>query len=181
MVMSRLQELFENSAESDPFEKLYTEFFTPVYRYVFMRLRDKDISMDIVQTVFLKAYQNRNTIRYDEGLRYLYTIARNTLIDHLRKKHSVAMNDLDEFMERIPDSSVIQPEQAAISDDNAQFVQKLLGFLSESQREAITLRYIQELDYDEMALITGKSESTLRQSVSRGLRILQEHYTTHYE
>ncbi len=179
--LNNLFELFEDHCEPDSFEQLYSEYFTPIYRYVFTRLHDKDLSMDIVQTVFMKAFEHRSTIRYAEGLRYLYTIARNQVIDHLRKKHAISMNDFDEFIEHVADSSIIQPEYSAISGDNVQLVQELLMHLSESQREAITMHYIQELDYAEMALITGKSENTLRQSVSRGLRALSEYYQTYYD
>ena len=174
-------DLVESIDESDSFEELYSKYFTKIYRYVFMRLHDKETSMDIVQMVFLKAFQHKESIRYDESLRYLYTIARNQLIDHLRKKHTIHLNDFDGFIENMADMSIPRPDSAAVFADNVHLVEMLLKKLPESQREIITLHYINELDYFEMALITGKSESTLRQSVSRGLRTLQEIYQTHLD
>ena len=185
MIMKSSKNLFDlletYSAEPDSFERLYSDFFTPVYRYIFSRLHDKEVSMDIVHNVFLKAFQHKESIRYQEGLRYLYTIARNQVIDHLRKKHAINLENFDEFIEHIPDTSFAHPEQSAISSDNIQIVNNLLGMLPQSLCDAVTLHYINELDYDEMSLITGKPESTLRQSVSRGLQKLQEYYKTYYD
>jgi len=63
-------------------------YVTPVYRYVLMRLHNTDDAEDVVQETFMKAYQAID--RYeDEGkgmLPYLFTIARNLLINHTKKK-----------------------------------------------------------------------------------------------
>lgn len=167
----------------DSFEVLYTEFFTPLYTYVFYRIRDKEITMDIIQTVFLKAFNNKDQIRKDEALRYLYTIARNQTIDYLRKKHAISFDEFEHFIEKTPDDSILDPEQNTIIYDEKDFIQKILSTLPESQREIITLRYLQELEYPEIAAMVNKSEDTIRQIVSRTLRSLSEKYINynHYE
>ena len=168
--------LIEGSHRDDVFEVLYTDYFSPIYRYVFYRLRDKDLSMDIVQNVFLNVFNHKDTIRLDKALPYLYTVARNQIIDYLRKKHSIAIDDFDNFIERIADDSIPLPEQSAQTSEQVTWVRKALAMLPETQKEAVILHYLQDLDYSEMTSITGKSESALRQSVSRGVRTLQDYY-----
>lgn len=184
MLMNRdqnLNEIIADHTNPELFEQLYTDFFTPIYRYVITRLHDRDVSIDIVQTVFMKAFEHKESIRSEHALPYLYTIARNQVIDHIRKKHGVNLSDFDEFIEHVTDESMHNPEQMAVRENTISLVQNMLAQLPELQREAITLHYIADRSYKEMAEITGKSEATLRQSVSRGLRALQEYYTSHSE
>ncbi len=171
--------LQDAETSDDSFELLYSSFFTPIYRYLFTRLGDREVAMDLAQNVFIKAFQHYETLRQDHALRYLYTIARNQLIDHLRKKHTVRLEDFDQFVERVVDDSIVNPEIMGQRGDKVIQIRGMLATLPESQREAITLRYIQELDYDEMEMITGKSAEALRQAVSRGLQKLKTYY--HYE
>lgn len=174
------KEFFESSApDQGSFEVLYSSYFTPIYRYIFIRLRDRDIAMDLVQSVFLKAFQHRDTLKKDQALQYLYTIARNQIIDYLRKKHTIHMDDFDQFIEQITDVSIQNPERAYNANEGAQLVAEMLQTLSEAERDAITLRYIQDLEYDAMEMITGKSQTALRQLVSRGIQKLKDRY--HYE
>lgn len=166
----------DTQEDQDSFEVLYTDFFTPIYKYVFYRIRDKEITMDIIQTVFLKAFMHKDRIQKQDALKYLYTIARNQLIDHLRKKHAISLDAVENFIEKTPDDSVLDPEKTTIVNNEKEFVQKMLSTLPELQREIITLRYLQELEYSEIAAITGKTEEALRQIVSRAMRILHKQY-----
>lgn len=161
----------------DSFELLYGDYFTPIYKYIYYRIRDREITMDMVQNVFLKAFTNRESIRESDALKYLYTIARNQLIDHLRKKHSISFDAFENFIERTPDESIANPEENTIINNEKDFIQKILITLPEPQREVIILRYLQELEYSEIAGITGKNEATIRKTVSRALKILQERYS----
>lgn len=166
----------DTQEDQDSFEVLYTDFFTPIYKYIFYRIRDKEITMDIIQTVFLKAFMHKDKIQKQDALKYLYTIARNQLIDHLRKKHAISLDAVENFIEKTPDDSVLDPEKTTIVNNEKEFVQKMLSTLPELQREIITLRYLQELEYSEIAAITGKTEEALRQIVSRAMRILHKQY-----
>lgn len=176
-LLSFYQAIPDAVMNQDSFEMLYSDYFIPIYKYVYYRIRDKEIAMDLVQTVFLKAFIKREFIRKEDALKYLYTIARNQLIDYLRKKHPLSLDTFESFfLERIPDESIENPEIQMSHIDEKNFIQKMLTSLSESQREIITLRYLQELDYSEIAEITGKSEVSVRKTVSRALKILQDYY-----
>lgn len=161
------------------FEFLYAEYFTRLYRYVYFRLHDKETSMDIVQNVFIKAYEHIEDINLEQALRYLYTVARNQLIDHLRKKHSIILDSFDDFVGNISDNN-LDPEDALQLNEEYSSLHTALASLPETARDIIALRYLQELEYSEIAHITGKSELSIRKAVSRSLAMLRDKMK-HYE
>jgi RNA polymerase sigma-70 factor (ECF subfamily) len=166
----------ENHPEESSFEILYANFFTPLYRYVFFRIRDKETVIDIVQTVFMKAFQEGNKLNSATALRFLYTVARNQVIDYWRKKRSLTMDNFDEFVEH-QISSDSTPEHELNIQEEILSLHDMVATLPEIQRDMITLRYLQELEYHEIAEITGRTEESIRQAVSRGIKTLQERYS----
>jgi len=166
--------LLAKAGNSEAFGSLYKLYYTPIYRYIHYRLKDKDEVPDLVQTVFLKVYNALSSISETtkEPLAYFYTVARNTLIDYRRKKKDIYILD-DEFA---PD--VVSEERGAdeIFDDTSMFesVRSAMKELSKEQQEVLTLKFIQDLSYKEIAQILGKREDAVRQLQSRGLKILKD-------
>ena len=91
--------LSAKSGEEEAFGRLYEIYFTPVFRYIYFRTKDKLIAENISQEVFLKSFENIS--RFEERgrpfLAYLFTIARNKVIDHWKKPKDVLMNEEREF------------------------------------------------------------------------------------
>lgn len=77
-------------------------------------------------------------------------------------KNTISFDEFEHFIEKTPDNSILDPEQNTIIYDEKDFIEKILSTLPESQREIITLRYLQELEYPEIAAITGKNERASR-------------------
>lgn len=160
----------------ESFEVMYGDYFTPLYKYVYFRIHDKEIAVDIVQTAFLKALEHKNIIRNEQALQYLFTIARNLLIDHFRKKHLVHMDDFDQFVSNISDSDQENPEDEIIRHNKEINLRSALSRLPEMAQDMLTLRYLQELEYQEIAAITGKTETAVRQAVSRSVKLLRQEF-----
>src|SRR3990167_9724255 len=95
------------NGDSVAFDELYIHVFTPIYRYVYFRVKRKEDAEDIAQTVFLRSYQSLPRFE-DKGvspLAYFYSIARNPEIDHWRKKREILFGDMGDGVFDIPDSS----------------------------------------------------------------------------
>jgi RNA polymerase sigma factor (sigma-70 family) len=166
---------FDHASQNrDSFEVLYMDYFTPIYRYVFFRIADRESVMDIVQTVFLKAFQSKDSIDSDRALAYLYTIARNSIIDFYRKKHAVSLQDFDDYIQMIADKTILNPEQEGVRSDNKTYIYQLLDHLSQSEKDVVIMKCLQELSYSEIAEILGKSEEAIRQIQSRALKKLKQ-------
>lgn len=155
------------------FEELYKDSFVPVYRYAYARLGHREAAEDIAQIVFTKAWEKRD--RYEErgkpALAYLFTIARNAIIDRQRRKEPIVMDDAQLARLEIPDDQ--DPTTTAQQSENVRSIHAALAELSEEQRDVVLLRYISELSYTEISKITGKSEEALRKTVSRAIHELQ--------
>lgn len=163
------------SGDAAAFGELYERYFTPVYRYLFLRCGDRLLAEDLSQTVFLKAYQSVASLR-DQGrppLAYLFTIARNSLIDYWRKKREVPFDVLGETARTIP-TTAGDPRETASSHEAANLVRSAIRGLTDSEQEVIILKFLNELSNREVAEILGKSEAAVRQLQCRGLRALRK-------
>lgn len=161
--------------QPDRFEELYERFFTPVFRYIFLRVKHRAEAEDLAQTVFMKAYQANPPGKAGQelSLNYFFTVARNTVIDHWRKKKDLVMDDSDEAFDNIPDGDT--PETGAMRGEAGVAVREALGRVSESEQEVLILKFMNELSTKEIAKLLDKTEVAVRQLQSRGLKTLREH------
>ena len=164
--------------QPERFEELYERFFTPVFRYVLLRVKNRAEAEDLAQTVFMKAYQANPPGKAGKtgpelSLNYFFTVARNTVIDHWRKKKEVVVDDPDEVFENIPDTE--DPEDDAMRGESRTAVREALEHVSASEQEVLILKFMNELSTKEIAQLLGKTEVAVRQSQSRGLKALREH------
>jgi RNA polymerase sigma-70 factor, ECF subfamily len=166
--------ILAQQGDHQAFDQLYTLFVTPIYRYIYLRLRDKQLSEDLTQTVFLKAYISLKTYQDKNKpvLAYFFTIARNSIIDHVRKQGNRATSDLSEA-EQKPDEKTNIPKEVDGRLANEQIKEKL-GDLTEEQQEVVILKFINGFSNREIAEILGKTEMAVRQLQSRGIRTLRE-------
>ncbi len=158
------------SAFSD--ETLYTELFTPLFRYLFFRTRDQEIANDLTQAVFLKfLLQKERPGGREHAQRLLFTIARTMLIDHFRVEGKRARVSIDEVPE-IP-SETRNPEEEAVFAEEKRLIDDALAQLSEGEAEIVMLRLSGEIGYETIADTVGVSVANARQIYSRALAKLK--------
>lgn len=160
------------SGDTEAFGVVYNKYLTPIYRYIYLRVRDKDLADDLTQDVFIKVFNSLGTftIRSGSPLSYFYTVARNVLIDNYRKKKNVLISE-EELEGRMVDEDT--PEKQSIVKDTVNTLSKALETLSENESEAITLKFIENYSNKEIGEIMGKSEEAVRQLQSRGMKTLR--------
>jgi RNA polymerase sigma-70 factor (ECF subfamily) len=164
--------LIDQARSGDPqaFARLYDAYVERVARYVYFRVSDSKDMEDLVSQVFLKAWENLE--RYKTGsspfLAWLYTIARNLVIDHYRTKKEVL--PLEEAI-ALP-SDLAMPDEEAQTRFDLQAMRDALQFLSADQQQALILKYIAGLPNDSIAKIMNKQEGTVRGLQMRGLQTL---------
>lgn len=161
--------------DREAFGRLYTVYFTPVYRFLFWRTKHKETAEDLTQSVFLKAYAAIGDYR-DTGapfLSWLYTIARNLYLDHSKKKKSLLPDDPDTFWEAEPAIGE-RTDKASLDRESRELLSTAMYQLTDEQQELVILRFIEERSYEEIAKITSKSEEALRALNYRAMKILKE-------
>lgn len=160
--------------DTEAFGLLYTIYFTPVFRYIYSRVKDKETTNDLTQTVFLKVFQSLE--RYQEKnkspLAYFFTVARNTVISYWRKKKEVLINDSERPLEV---SAVDNPSKWAEKTDISKILYRAIGQLTYTEQEVIIFKFIDDLSTREIAKILGKTEGAIRQIQCRALKKLREY------
>ncbi|MGA1983956.1 MAG: sigma-70 family RNA polymerase sigma factor [Acidobacteriaceae bacterium] len=157
---------------------LVAEYQYRLVRYLIYLLGSRDAVDDLVQETWLRVLERGRT--YDGQSRFepwLFTIARNLAIDTLRKRRIVSLDTTGDDSEPIapPISSAPSPfEQAARSEDAHRLAQSL-ATLEPIYREALVLRFQEDLTLQEMAKVVGAPVSTVSTRIYRGLAALRVH------
>lgn len=145
-----------------PFQMLVDEHARSLHRFL-CGMVGAVAADDCLQETLLAALRSYGRLRHDRNLRgWLFTIARHKGIDHLRKRSR------ERPLASIPDIP---------SDDETIRDRELWGRvarLPEKQRAAVTLRYLGDLPYAEIAAVMSVSEPAARQNVRAGLASLRK-------
>src|SRR6187549_669885 len=152
-------------AEISDFDTVVRHYWPRVFRFIFASLREHDAAETLTQDCFLRAYQARQQFRGDASLNsWLMKIAINLVRDHTRNRRlkfwkslkdtSVDCSLLNEGMEG-HDAS---PERQAVVRQQMEAVWRATGELSEQQRTAFLLRFVEDMELLEIARVMGVSE-----------------------
>lgn len=158
------------SGDEESFSLLMNTYFSLMYAFVLKMTGDKNITDDVLQDVFLKVWRNAKRYRHTGNLKaWIFSIARNTTIDQLRKRH-LNFTDLDQedefFSDNIEDETLLPPEifeKKELQDS----VQSTLYSIPLIHREMLTLRYISELSLAEISEVTGLSLNNVKSRLRR--------------
>ena len=130
-----------------------TRYADNVYRFILKNLRHEEDAQDVVQSAFEKMWRNRENIDAATAKAYLFTVAHNQMIDHLRKVKRISLKE--EFN-----------EQDKMVDHQQQDLKKILGEalnrLNETQRSLVMLKDYEGYSYEEIGRIMGLSESQVK-------------------
>jgi len=161
---------FQSYLTEMKFTQVYSSYKDKIYSYIFYRVgSNSDVAEDIVSDVFLKAYKNFDS--YDDTFAistWLYTIARNTLIDHYRKeKETVDIEGL-EVGDTTDPLYVLIDRDISLSE-----VELAIEALPEKQREYIDKQFFKGYTSAEIAELEETSPEAVRKQVSRGVATLR--------
>lgn len=165
--------------DPEAYGKIYDQYSEKIYRFIFFKVSNIQEAEDITSEVFLKAWQylvDRDKNETIENLNaFLYTVARNSIIDFYRKKSKEAANEAEfnhDVVGQVADESQDIEEKIIIGSE-MQTIQDAIKDLKEEYRELITLRYLNELSIKEIASILDKSRGAVRVSLFRATKTLK--------
>jgi RNA polymerase sigma-70 factor (ECF subfamily) len=146
--------------DQEAFAQLYEEHFDKIYRYLALRIGNEMEAEDMTQQVFLNALQSISSFRW-KGVPFsawLFRIAHNQAVDHLRKKKKRASVPLDESLMSSNDAPPATTERKMDIEELLRATKRL----TEAQREVISLRFSSELSIAQVAKIMGKSQGAVK-------------------
>jgi RNA polymerase sigma-70 factor (ECF subfamily) len=127
-----------------------------VFRFIVKNLRHEEDAHDIVQTAFEKLWKNRETVEYEKAKSFLFTVAYNQMIDHIRKNKRMTLR------ESFSPETKIQERSGTSSQRTKQLLMEALNRLNETQRSLVMLKDYEGYSYEEIGRITGLNESQVK-------------------
>lgn len=155
------------SKERSLFEKLYRKYKDPLYGYLVQSV-GRENAEDLLQETYIKVFKNIK--KYDSKkseASWIYTIARNTLVDFYRKRNGKGGTELDDYY--LPSGG-----KGSEEIDNSILIRNAIKKLVKKRQEVIVLYYFQQLSYKEISEVLECSINTVKSRLSRAKSDLKE-------
>ena len=147
-------------------EELITRYYASILRYCRWHCSSVEKAEDLTQETFYKLFKNISGYTGKRKFKaYLYTIANRLCIDESRKKPLYSIEDEEIIIDEC--------DEILRMEDKAE-VNYLLSTLSPEQREAIILRFGEQLEFHEIAKVMGCNMRTAQSRVRNGLKIMRK-------
>lgn len=165
---------------SEAFGELVEKYQARLYNSIVQIFGPRDAE-DIVQDAFVKAFQKLDSFKGTSSFyTWLYRIAFNTAVSHLRKKPSII--SIDELQEAIGDNLADdgeRPGEAMEKKERSKQIQSALQLLSEEHRTILILREVEQMSYEMLANLFQLPVGTIRSRLHRARMCLRE-VSSHY-
>jgi RNA polymerase sigma-70 factor, ECF subfamily len=176
------EELVEAVRKGDDiaFQTLMRRYENAIFNFVRQYAGNNEDAEDIAQDSFFKAWKYIHRFKKGKIWKpWLYTIARNTALDHLKKKRAFAFSHLDDtendfnFTDTLNDTEPL-PDEIFRQAQSAEAMNKILETLHPDHRITLVMRYYHEMTFDEIAEIMNKPMNTVKSWHHRALLKLRE-------
>ncbi len=159
--------------DDDAFMRLAERYHSRLLHYVRRIVAHRATADDVVQETWLAAYRGLRRLQRPETLKaWLYGIARNKALNALRREERSRLDYVeDEMLEAVPED---QDDEWGIRAEQATQVHRCLDGISPAHAEALILRYMEDLSYEEMAEVVGCNVGTVRSRLHYAKRALRE-------
>ena len=158
------------------FIEAYDEFGEGIFRYIAMKISDRDMARDLMQEAFTRAWDY--CVKGGEILEwkpFLYRTAYNLVVDTYRKKRSVSLDAM------IEDTGFAIPDEDDVRSVNraeAARIRIAIDLLDETYRDVVLLRFTEDMPPREIARMLGLTENVVSVRLHRGIKLLRTHMET---
>jgi RNA polymerase sigma-70 factor (ECF subfamily) len=166
--------------DTEAFGKLYEYYAQRIFKYVRLKIQDRQEAEDVLQEVFIKAYKGLSSLKLEDlnFNAWLYKVASNTINDRFRKKYRTPeILGIDDRFD-ISDGKSLEKEITLKSD--METAREAFQHLPPLYKQVLELRFLQDLSLDEVAKILNKSNLSVRLLQFRALKkvklIIQKKY-----
>lgn len=157
------------AGDARAFEILFKRYAPKLYRFIFFRIRDEALIDDFINDIFFQVWQRiQDGKKIDSFQAYLYTMARNTIIDHYRTRKQDF--DLSHATSLEDDTDL---ESHVVLKNDIESILRLVDQLSENYKEILILRYVEDLTITEIAELIGKTTGAVKVQIHRAVKQLK--------
>jgi RNA polymerase sigma-70 factor (ECF subfamily) len=163
--------------DTPAFVQLYDFYLPRIYGFIFRRVQERSVAEDLTATTFEKGLDalRRGTFRNDSFGGWLYKVAANACVDHVRQsKRLMALDGTvsgrPAWIDRFDEPYTQEAWATALERDE---LQRALAQLPERHRRVLTLRFYDDLDPAEASAVLGVSPGTFAVRLHRALTALR--------
>ena len=177
----------------EQFIAILKQYQTQVYKLAIYMLNDEEEAKDVTQEAFLKAWQVFETIRRKTAKAWLLKTATNLCIDRLRRRKfqyarsnaRLRLSAWDEYDNEDSDVEIGNkilgnidqspgPLEQCLKQETRELVQEAIAQLPPAYRTVVVLRDLEELNYEEIAVMLELPIGTVKSNIFRGRRMLKK-------
>lgn len=172
--------LLEQAASGDrsAFSRLYTRYLTDLYQYVYVFTRSKQTSEEIIQDIFVKLWENKENLARIRSFRdYLYRMAKNRILDHIRRVqlgHQILKNIGAESA-----SAYAVADHNLLFNDYYHIARQAVDQLPAKRKLIFCLSTEECLSLDEIADKLGISKSVVKKQLYAAISFVKEYLQEH--
>lgn len=158
----------QQGAREQRFEGWYRDYADGIFRFCLAKTSNREVALDLSQEAFTRLWDQLalgKDIAHPRA--FLYTVSRNLIIDHYRKRKEESLEVLQDAGRKFgaPENS----ELGSAYQEALAHIERL----EEPYREAVYLRYVAELPPRDIAEVTGESVNVISVRITRGMKQLR--------
>lgn len=163
------------------FEELVRRYQRPISAYVYRMVGNYESALDLTQEIFIKVYSSLRRYRAEfKFSTWIYKIAHNSAIDHLRRnatrEQSLLIGHEGEQFELPLECGRLSPEQESERKERRGEIESVVRALPANYRELIILRHSQDLSYEEIVDVTGLPLGTVKNRLFRAREMMRQQF-----
>lgn len=164
--------------DSEAFAVLYDAFSKKIFRFIRLKVQEKQRAEDLLQEVFIKVWRGLPQYQQSQGTfnAWIYRIATNAMNDYFRKiyRSPDTVELPDNFDMALPGTVTVNPAEKALDLElSVKELKEMLNQIPDAYRTVLELRYIQDLTLEETAEVLKKSNLAVRLLQHRALKKLK--------
>ncbi len=164
----------------DDIDSLVRVYRSRLLRYVAFSTGDSDLAESITQDCLLKAFKTRQSFREECSVRtWLFGIANNLIRDRVRTKKFKFWSRVEATSIDLTDPAMTQvseersPESHLLTMERIRQVHRVVRELSMNQRRVFILKFLEEMDLNEIASVAGMPENTVKTHLHRAVKAVR--------
>jgi len=152
------------------FLSMYSEHSDALFRFCLVKVRNRDLAVDIVQDTFTRTWEYLVTGKEIQNIRaFMYRVARNLIVDHSRRHESLSLESI------LEEGFEFQDKQSNTIQIDAQVREaiELFDKLPTKYRDVLYMRHVDNLEISDIALALGETPNVISVRLHRALKKLQ--------
>ncbi len=171
--------LYQSGQKEQMFNELVRRYQKRIYWVTRRMVKRHEDADDIAQDVFVKAYTALENFRGDSNIyTWLYRIAVNLSINHLRKQKVRNAVDLDDYLPFLAKDA--EQDSSIVHRENISLIEQAIGILPEKQRAVFIMRYYDEMPYEQISAILGTSVGGLKANFHHAVKKVAAYVKKHH-